>query len=110
MVGAQALKSVLPDTIQDEIFRLSSRVNDVAIDYLCSELEHFGYIVSNVQNYDCSVIIDLSNEDTDINLRVDRIFKTFEIVAKCCDEIILPYIGDWEGVLNYLSKVSLLDD
>lgn len=109
MTGAEILKSVLPDTILDEIFHLSSRVNDVAIDYLCSDLEQCGYNVSDVHNFDCSIIIDLKADGICANVRIDRIFRTFEVVAKTADYTILPRNGDWGGVLEYLINVRGLD-
>ncbi len=113
MSGADTLKSVLPDVIQDEIFRLSSRVNDVAIDYLCADLEHCGYSVRNVHNFDCSVIIDLECtaivDDIQVNIRIDRITRSFEIVARKADYTILPRQTDWNGILEYLIQLCDLD-
>ena len=106
------MKTVLPDIIQDEIFCLSSRVSDVVIDHLCSDIEQFEFVIRNVTNYDCSIIIDLVRESQDsiphthVNLRIDRIFRIFEITAEYGDEMVLPRIGDWDGTLDYLEKLS----
>ena len=108
MVGVEILKSVLPNTILDEIFHLSSRVNDIVIDYLCSDLEQCGYNVRNVHNFDHSIIIDLEVAGIYANVRIDRILKTFEVVAKVSDYTILPRNSDWNGILEYL--VCLCDN
>ena len=106
------LKTALPSTILDEIFCLSAKTNDVVIDYLCLDIEQYGYVTQNVDNYDCSIIIDLICEKygdpsyIHANLRVDRIYKTFEVVATYGDQTILPRIGDWSGILDYLEKLS----
>jgi len=117
MAGVDTLKSVLPNVIQDEIFRLSSRVNDVAIDYLCADLEQCGYSVRNVHNFDCSVIIDLEclvatvelADGIQANVRIDRISRSFEVVAKKANYTILPRQTDWNGVLEYLTQLHDLD-
>lgn len=98
--------TVLPGAIHDEIFCLSSKTSDVVIDYLCSDIEQLGYVTRNVENYDCSIIIDFERQGIQANLRIDRIYKTFEVVARYEDETILPRIGGWDDALDYLEKLS----
>jgi len=100
------LKTVLPDAIHEEIFCLSSKTSDIVIDYLCADIERLGFVTRKVNNYDCSIIIDFARQGTHANLRIDRIYKTFEVVARHGDVVILPRIGGWNDILDYLQKLS----
>ncbi len=99
------------DVILGEIFNLCYRVSDVAIEYLCDELEKCGCIVSHHDNFDSSVFLyfqrsaDETHPVLEGELRVDRIYKRFEISAKYGNETIMPASGDWNLVMEYLQKI-----
>ena len=97
---------MLPDSVQTEIFSLSSVVGDVVIDYLCGTLEDLGYSVVSVDNFDASLIIHLEWSSTVVELRIDRILRQFEVVARQDDYTILPRCGDWGDILEYLVRLQ----
>ena len=99
---------VLPEIILDEIFCLSNQVNDVIIDHLCSDIEQCGYAIRNILNLDCSIIFKATaNIDSEIvvEIRIDRIFRTFEVVGRTSDFTVLPINGSWDDILIYLQKL-----
>lgn len=96
---------MLPDSVQTEIFTLTSAIGDAVIDYLCGMLEDLGYVVVCVNNYDSSLVLHLTMGVVVAELRVDRIMRQFEVVARCDDYTILPRCGDWGDILEYLAKL-----
>ena len=97
--------STLPDNIKNEIFTLSSAIGDVVIDYLCGILEDLGYVITSVDNYDSALVIHLKCELIIAELRVDRILRQFEVVARCADYTVLPRCGSWGDILEYLIRL-----
>ena len=96
---------MLPDSVQTEIFTLTSAVGDAVIDYLCGTLEDLGYRVICVNNYDSSLILYLGLPPIVAEVRVDRISRRFEVVARYDDYTILPRCGNWGDILEYLARL-----
>lgn len=97
---------MLPDSVQAEIFTLTSAVGDAVIDYLCGTLEDLGYMVICVNNYDSSLVLHVELSSIFAEIRVDRIMRQFEVVARCGDHTILPRCGNWGDILEYLVRLQ----
>jgi hypothetical protein len=96
---------VLPDSVQTEIFTLTSIVGDAVIDYLCGMLEDLGYTVVCVNNYDSSLVLHVELSTIFAEIRIDRIVRQFEVVARCDDYTVLPRCGNWGDILEYLVQL-----
>jgi hypothetical protein len=102
---------MLPRTITDEIFNLRYRVNDVALNHVYDELLKYGCLVTGTIDCDASIIIyfkrpnDATHPLLDGELRIDRIERTFEIAVKYGDTTVLPMLGAWELIDQYLNEV-----
>lgn len=97
---------MLPDSIQTEIFTLSSAISDAVVDYLCEILEDSGYLITAINNFDSALVIYLQWSSVIAELRIDRILRQFEVVARCGDYTILPCCGDWGNILEYLAQLQ----
>lgn len=93
---------MLPPCIEREIFTLSSVAGDPALDYICDIIECLGYCVKSLDNMDCAIAIYLCRAQTDVELRIDRIARTFEAAAFQNGYTIMPVCGSWNDVLRYL--------
>ena len=103
--------NVLPQVILDEIFNLSCRISDVSLTHLYEELEKFGCVVTNSENYDASVIIyfkraaDDDHAALDGELRIDRIHRNFELAARYGEQTIFPVLGNWDLIVACLVEL-----
>lgn len=81
------------------------------MDHIYDALSRYGCIPSDTQNFDTSIIVYFTRPRDavfpllDGELRIDRIYRNFEISAKFGDEIILPIVGQWEKVEAFLQKI-----
>ena len=93
---------MLPQPILDEFFNPQYLVSEQAKEYIAEELAKHGFTVQNIVDLD-SVVYYYSNIDhAQLELRVDRVVKRFEICAKVDAVTILPTAGDWSVIEEYL--------
>lgn len=104
---------MLPSLVIKEIFNLQYKASDISLQHIADELESFGLTVKNVTNYDHAIVYEFGTIVQPIifgELRVDRIQKTFSIVATFGDATILPVNGDWQIIDKFLECLIALDD
>jgi hypothetical protein len=105
MIGLATYFTVmLPEVILTELFNLTYKVNDVAISYLCDELEQLEYTIDHIVDDDDDDLITLvfSKGKLSGELCVDRIKQQFEIIIRNDASLLLPTTGDWATMLKCL--------
>jgi len=97
---------VIPKQINNELFDLKYKVNDVCIDHFCEQIESLYILTSEIDNFDHAIIINIAKDGINGHLRIDRILKRFEVYLKNQHETFMPVFGDWATIMNYLREVS----
>ncbi len=91
-----------------ELFNVAYALNIVIIEQICDELVKYGYYVTNVVNNDVTVVIVFKaiNLNCGIKgeLQIDRINKVFIIAVENGDAVVMPVVGGWELIDEYLRK------
>jgi len=94
---------MLPETVKSELFDVRHHVGDMALEFICSKIEEFGFVVDEQENLDLAVRITFKNGDDHGELRIDRLQQEFEICAVVDGETIFPMVGNWDLVLRFLA-------
>lgn len=93
---------MLPQTVTAELFNVEYREIDMSIEFICSKLVEFGFIVTDQKHFDPMVWIKFKRQEDHGELRIDRMNRSFYICAVVDGETIFPIEGGWEAVLGYL--------
>lgn len=93
---------MLSDTILNELFNVQYQVNDVVLDHVSEELSRLGFKVLAVKNYDCAIYFMFNRLGVSGELRVDRVFRCFEISAVKDDHTYATRRGDWTDMKRCL--------
>jgi hypothetical protein len=93
---------MLPQSIDSELFDIRHQVGEMALDYICTKIEQFGFVIDEQENLDLIVRIVFKSGEDYGELRIDRLAREFEICAVIDGETIIPAVGSWELVMNYL--------
>lgn len=104
---------MLSRIVEEELFNIQYRVGDMVIAQISEEIEKFLLSVNRVENNDFALTFYFGRNETykplpvvEGELRIDRLGKMFEIIAKCNDWYVVPAYGDWVTVHDYLSEIS----
>ena len=111
------LADMLPASLVQEIFNMHHSLSDIACQQIADELEEYSLAVNNIQNYDHAVVFTFGTialppgpfVTVEGELRVDRIGKSFEIIAKCGQYLIFPTKGQWEDVVQFLEQLVSIE-
>lgn len=93
---------MLPQSIKSELFNIRHQVSEMALDYICTKIEQFGFVIDEQENLDLIIRITFKRGEDYGELRIDRLAREFEICAVVDGETIIPATGSWELVINYL--------
>jgi hypothetical protein len=102
----------LPKVVTHEIFDVRHKPSDVALSHLFDDIEDLDLRVRNYFNYDHAIVIVFyrpGDHPIEGEIRVDRIRRIFDVVAKVDGAVVLPASGEWELVLEYLQKLTRPD-
>jgi hypothetical protein len=108
------MATMLSQVILNEIFNLEYQINDVCLQQLADELSYYQCVVRNYDNFDAAIIVyfyrqtDVEHPHLEGELRIDRITKQFTICVTYGEEIVLPAVGSWDLIIDYLTKVLML--
>lgn len=101
--------NILAKSISDELFNLEHRANDIILNHLFDDVENQGFTISHYINYDHAIVIIFVDDNTEGEIRVDRVRKIFDISATCNSITVMPISGDWDLILQYLQKLKSND-
>lgn len=97
------------NTVLCEIFDLRFKPNDVTLNHFLDDIEGLNFTVSRCHNYDHAIVIIFyrpGSPSVNGEIRIDRIRRTFDISVKIGAEVVLPVSGDWDLILECLTKVG----
>lgn len=101
------LNIMLPQIIATDLFNnYQRRIGEMTVGYLTEELLTLGYCVTDVRDYDMAIVFDLSSSAAYGMLRIDRIYKEFEITVIINGLTVLPCRGTWHDVIEYLTTIN----
>lgn len=95
--------------VYDEIFNLQYKISRSALEFIQEQLDKYQIDINYITDYDHSMIIKFGRHCKNLpdifgDIRIDRINKNF-IVCGYCDGYLLPLVGDWEDVVEYLDRL-----
>lgn len=97
---------MLPQIVADEIFNLQHHISDQALDHIADELHLFGCVIDKVIDNDLAITIYFNGpNNVEGEIRVDRLYKAFEIIGRS-SELIMPVCGDWNMIVEYLRQLT----
>lgn len=96
--------NTLPIAIEGEIFNLRYRISDVAINHLADDLDSLGLTITGYEDMDHALVLLARHGDFNVEVRVDRIRRCFDAVARSTDNLFLPMSGNWLTVMEYLRE------
>ena len=80
-------------------------MGDMAIEYIADEFRSLGLHIKRVANNDLAVTFYAEGDNTEIEMRIDRIAREFQISAIQDGHTIFPASGAWELIKEYLNKL-----
>lgn len=82
----------------------------MSVEAIIEAITDLGYTTLSCNDCDLVIYIDISSEDIEGELRIDRLEQCFQlnIKSKSNSFVILPIMGDWQTISNHLELLNAL--
>jgi hypothetical protein len=100
---------MIPKNIIEELFDIRYRPSDVTVDTILEEIIDMGYSIDRCNDCDLIIYIDISNDQIEGEVRIDRVKRIFQLNIKSKNNsfVVLPSSGDWNCISNHLELLNV---
>lgn len=98
---------MLPEPIAKELYDIRYIASDMVVAYICESIERLLYAITNITNNDLAITVAFNNDSVQCELRIDRIYRQFELTLHDGVYMYIPIrTADWGDIMTCLTRFS----